>query len=482
MLLRSFKSAADLRLREIRALLDNDGSCPVVYDLERTFVIEVPISYRFRIAPALETGDLDEELSKWMTEEDLLTNEPCVNWLSQPQLDIPTVTDVSFDLSGSCNLACLYCFESDINSRIGPMSDETAMATLDFVFRKAAKAKRIVLHFGSGEPLIRFDLLKRIVAEANRRASMAGKVISFELTTNGTLVTREVARFLRDQPFNVRVSCDGPPSVQNAFRPFLGGQSSYASVERGLMLLLEHIPDRLTVNSVLASGTRLKDLWSWARATGIRHYNVIKVGAYSERDVCLRDGELRDFRVDLLSVCDDMFADLDSNRIPLNYQPITKVIRRLMIPEPISRFCGVAGTYLGVASDGKVYPCFRHLGVAQYELGNVHKGVDDGERILFLAQEAPKVDERPICQDCWARYLCGGGCYADSTIYGPDRLKPQVHHCPFWQTEIEIAIRFYNRLLATEPAYCIQLFGEDPERVLSALGGERSFSQAEPCS
>lgn len=472
----------ELRLRSLHPLIEiDDGSCPLLYDLERTFIIEVPVEFRFRINPAFKTGDLDEALVEWLMHEDLLTSEKPRDWAQGTQPDIPQLTDVSLDMSGACNLGCVYCFENDIDSRVGPMLDETAMASLDFVFKKTEGAPRIALHFGSGEPLMRFDLLERIVAEANRRAEASGQEISYELTTNATLVTQEIAKFLCDHPFNVRVSCDGPSHLHNKFRPFHRGQNSYFAVEKGLRWLLEYLPERLTVNSVLSGGTRLSELWAWAKELRLRHYHVIKVGAYADSDINIREIELRDFRTDLELVCDDMVADLEVGRIPIDYQPVTKVVRRLMLPEPITRFCGVAGSYLGVASNGKVYPCFRHLGLKQYDLGNIWHGVDNEKRQHFLGHEAADVDSRPVCEECWARYLCGGGCYADSTVYGSDKLKPQVQHCPFWRTEIEMAIRFYDRLRRTNPIYCLSLFGDDADAILDSMDKKPSFLQRKNC-
>ena len=473
---------APLRLRALHPLRDGDGACALVYDLERTMVFEVPAELRGRIAPALEARALDGPLAAWMAAEDLLTADQRASWAQGSRPPLPRLTDLSLDMSGSCNMGCVYCFENDIYSRTGRMEDATALAALDFLFRAAGEAPRVAVHFGSGEPLIRFDLLRTVVDEARRRGEAEGREVVFDLTTNATLVTAEIARFLAAHPFRVRVSCDGPPRVHDAFRPLLGGQGSYRAVERGLRLLLEHLPDRVTVNSVLAGGTRLVELWAWARAMGVRHYHVIKVGAYAERDLNLREAELRDFREDLEIVCDDVFGDLEAGEVPIDYQPVTKVVRRLMIPEPITRFCGVAGSYLGVSSTGKVYPCFRHLGLDRYELGDVWSGVDGEMRREFLGREAADVDTRPVCRDCWARYLCGGGCYADSTVYGPDRGAPQVQHCPFWRTEIEMAIRFYRRLVAADPAYCLRLFGDDFDALFASVeGGGAAFMKRTNC-
>jgi uncharacterized protein len=161
---------------------------------------------------------------------------------------------VSFDMSGTCNMGCSYCFEKDIGSRTGPMSRETAAAALDFAFESARKSPRLALHFGSGEPLMRFDLLQWIVAEAQQRAKAAQKSVVFELTTNASLVTQESAAYLAAHPFNVRVSCDGPQHLHDAQRPMLGGRSSHNNVMRGLKLLLTELPERVTVNTVLCGG------------------------------------------------------------------------------------------------------------------------------------------------------------------------------------------------------------------------------------
>ena len=454
------------RLRATKPLLEPDGTCSLLYDLERTLVIEVPPQLAGRIEPAVRLADVGEELVEWLKEEDLLTTDPPPRWSEGDSPRLPMLSDVSMDMSGSCNMGCTYCFEKDINSRIGAMSYDTAMATIDFAFAQAPAGGRISFHFGSGEPLLRFDLLRRIVAEARSRGSATGHRVGFDLTTNATLVTPEVAAFLVSEGFNVRVSCDGPAEIHDRFRPMRSGRPSYPAVEAGLRLLLERLPDRVTVNSVISGGTRLIEVWRWAQAMGIRHYHVIKVGAFGDRDINLRTAELSDFRADLEAVCDDLLSDIEAGRRPIDYQPITKVVRRLMIPQPITRFCGVAGSYLGVASDGQVYPCFRHLGLDEHRLGNVWEGGDDDHRRSFLAKEAADVDARPVCQDCWARYLCGGGCYADSTVYGPDKRRPQVQHCPFWRAEIDVAIRFYNRLLRTEPCHCLTLFGDDVDAVL----------------
>ena len=137
------------------------------------------------------------------------------------------------------------------------MSKDTMTASLDFAFKQARGAEVIAIHFGSGEPLIEFSLLRELVQQANMRAQKSGQQVTYELTTNATLVTQEIADFLAAHPFNLRVSCDGPADIHNKYRPMLNGRNSYRRVERGLKILLDTLPDRLTVNTVICSETRL---------------------------------------------------------------------------------------------------------------------------------------------------------------------------------------------------------------------------------
>ena len=42
-------------------------------------------------------------------------------------------------------------------------------------------------------------------------------------------------------------------------------------------------------------------------------------------------------------------------------------------------------------------------------MGDVFSGTDDARRAQHLARS--HVDRMEPCRSCWARYLCGGGCY-----------------------------------------------------------------------
>ncbi len=67
-----------------------------------------------------------------------------------------------------------------------------------------------------------------------------GKEISFSITTNGTLLTREIAGFLKENGVTVCLSIDGPREIQDRNRPYASGRGSYEDVTRGIELLMEN--------------------------------------------------------------------------------------------------------------------------------------------------------------------------------------------------------------------------------------------------
>ncbi|MFN2258546.1 MAG: radical SAM protein [Parasphingopyxis sp.] len=452
------------RFREAE-LLDDGAGGRLVYDLERTYLFELPEAFNAALSEWPPVRG-DNQLDDWLEEEGLRTHLPKPSRCESADAPPPQITDISIDLPGACNMGCSYCFEKPIFSRIGKMSERTLDQTLDFAFEQAAGAAEIVFHFGSGEPVIEFEQLRRLTERAIARAAAAGQKIGFELTTNATLVTPEVADFFAGNPFNIRVSCDGPAEIHDRHRPMANGRASYPRVARGLAILLDAMGDRVTVNSVFCAGTRLGDLWDWAKSLGIRHWHAIKVGADDTSDAHLVERDLDDFIEDTRAIADEIYETLRAGGRPIDYHPLAKTVRRMMLPQPITRFCGVAGSYVGVAADGAVHPCFRHLGLEDYRLGHVATGIDDAMRQRYRRAEAAEVDRRPHCESCWARYICGGGCYADSVVYEEDKLSPQTAHCPYWRAEIAEGIRLYHRLRTTDPTLCLAMFDDDPERLL----------------
>jgi hypothetical protein len=327
-----------LRLRTLQPLIDGDGSCSLVYDAERAAVFEVPADLRLYAAPALETGNLDEELLGWLASEDLLTAERWGDW--------------SDGCQGVADLG------EEVHGWIDQNTEAQALEGLTLVFRRALGGSRLKLHLDWVGTLPAGTLLEKVVGEATRRARLSRQDVSFELALDPHQVSAEVARRLAALPVHVRLRCGecdpldvlGTPQEN---RPWLVAEPAVR------LLLNAHDPrpsdpstrpassplPPLTVQCVLDGPARLAELWRWAQTTGVRSLDAIRLEEPGEQgapgaagttdlDSTVSMERARLYSQDLSLIFEETCVELEAGRQPVEFQPLTRIVRRLMRSEP----------------------------------------------------------------------------------------------------------------------------------------------------
>ena len=63
------------------------------------------------------------------------------------------------------------------------------------------------------------------------------------------------------------------------------------------------------------------------------------------------------------------------------------------------------------------------------------------------------VDNLPGCRGCWARYLCGGGCFYDNKAHTGDMRQPDTLDCTEKKAMFEGLIHVYCQLDDEDKAY-----------------------------
>jgi len=83
----------------------------------------------------------------------------------------------------------------------------------------------------------------------------------------------------------------------------------------------------------------------------------------------------------------------------------------------------VLGDYsLTYDADGSVIcPCRDVIGIGQFKAGSLDGGIDEG---VIAGISALTCEAKPGCAKCWARYICGGGCFYQSYYATGDIAKP----------------------------------------------------------
>jgi hypothetical protein len=448
------------RLRTpLHPLIDGDGSCSLVYDAERATVVEVPEELRFYAAPALETGDLDEEMLSWLVSEDLLTAESAGSY------------GCAGEPAAGRGLAALGCGPDEVHGWIDRAPERLALEELAVVFRRHRGAARLRLHLDWVGTFPPDGLLEKVVAEARRRAAAGGQEIAFELALDPDQVTAEVALRLAAQAVEVRLRCgeSGPLGQQGTpheHRPWLLAQPA-------VELLLAHLRSSsppLTVQCVLEGPARLIELWRWAAGVGVRSLDVIRLEETSGGVVAAATAaaaRLREYRQDLFTILEETCAELDAGRAPIELQPLTRMVRRLMRHEPLGGIAGawpldaellmddLPASFTGMESlDPRQLP---ELMWQRLELGEDREPAPPGDHratgaVLESLEgldwlESPELGGAGFpCRSCWARQVCGHSAFVASPLGGEDPREPSLERCALWNAEVETAIRLYHRL------------------------------------
>ena len=81
---------------------------------------------------------------------------------------VRSVYSVDFDLTEACNLACVYCFKWQ--KKAVHMDEGTARAAIDWLLEASGQQRDLKINLMGGEPLLRFDLIKKIVPYGKLRA------------------------------------------------------------------------------------------------------------------------------------------------------------------------------------------------------------------------------------------------------------------------------------------------------------------------
>ena len=135
-------------------------------------------------------------------------------------------------IAHTCNLNCSYCFASQgkYHGDRAVMSFEVGKRALDFLVENSGSRRNLEVDFFGGEPLMNFDVVKKLVEYARSIEKEKGKNFRFTLTTNGVLVDDDVIEFSNREMSNVVLSLDGRKEVHDKFRVDYNGEGSWEKI------------------------------------------------------------------------------------------------------------------------------------------------------------------------------------------------------------------------------------------------------------
>lgn len=329
-------------------------------------------------------------------------------------------------LTDNCNLRCSYCWQQ--GKAVHDMAEATALAAIDFLVGASGPARNLTVLFFGGEPMLRFDLIERLVAYGNERAGAREKAIAWTMTTNGTLLSEAKARRLAELRVKYLLSIDGGARQHDLCRKYADGRGTFADLAAKLPMLKRYQPWQGTKMSIAPEGAA-------ELAEGVECLSRLGVNQFIAghvHGVPWSEEQLAAYERSLLELA-EIYLEKRRHKVPFRMTLFEedepgKCVRRDYWG------CGAGRGRLCVDSRGDLYGCSKlatihGAGRGVLPLGTVWAGVTSLENLRRLVDPSPAV--RPKCAACALRGACTGGCPAINAAETGDVYRPGDVSCRF---------------------------------------------------
>lgn len=325
------------------------------------------------------------------------------------------VKAICLHVAHDCNLACKYCFagKGEYDGPKGLMSFETGKKALDFLIEQSGTRKNLEVDFFGGEPLMNWEVCKKLVEYGREQEKIHNKNFRFTLTTNGLLINDDVIEFCNREMGNIVLSLDGRKSTNDAMRVSRNGAGSYDLI----IDKFKKFADSRNQENYYMRGTYThnnldfsKDIIHMADM-GFKELSIEPVVCSPDEPYALKDGDLPILKEQYQILADEMLKRYRKGNGFTFYHYMIDLDAGPCIVKRVSG-CGVGTEYLAVTPSGELYPCHQFVGDEKFLLGNIWDGITNKQ--VLEQFENCNVYSHKECKDCFAKLYCSGGCAANA--------------------------------------------------------------------
>jgi len=332
---------------------------------------------------------------------------------------------IAWELTNACNLACIHCRASAIKD---PAPDELSTAEAKHFVDELLEYKPIIILTG-GEPLLRSD-----VYDIAKYAS--GHGLRVVLATNGTLLTPDIAKKLKDVGIQrVSISIDG--STKETHDIFRGETGAFEAALFGIDIL-KNAGISFQINTTITKRnlTEIPNIYELALelgASALHIFLLVPTGRGEEiesEEIPSEEYERvlnwfydksKTSRIQLKATCAPHYFRIMRQRAKIERIKITRETHGL---EAMTKGCLGGSGFCFVSSKGDVYPC----GYLPALAGNIRqkpfKMIWEKSKVFNDLRDMGKLKGK--CGECEYRAVCGG-CRARAYAYTGDYLEEEPY-------------------------------------------------------
>ncbi len=352
---------------------------------------------------------------------------------------ILTLKSMCLNVAHACNFACKYCFakQGNYGEKNALMSFDVAKRAIDYLHEQSVGREHLEVDFFGGEPLLAFDTVKKTIRYA--RSTYPYKKWRFTITTNGSLLTKEIENYLYENDVSIVLSLDGDKKTNDTFRVMPDGSGTFDLILPKLKYVAEH---RKESGGYYVRGTYTSKTMNISKTVMDLHdfgfkYISLEPVVTKDKSINIEKENLPALRKEYEKLAEEYVNSQEKGEwhffhfnIDLEAGPcIQKRIHG----------CGAGVEYVAVSPDGSIYPCHQFDGIEEMKLGDVWKGIEKKE-LTERFRKANFLFNKKECANCWARFYCSGGCLANNYTMNGDIFKPYEIGCETQKMRIEAAL------------------------------------------
>jgi len=370
------------------------------------------------------------------------------------------ISKLELFLTEDCNLRCDYCY---IQKRPSNMSWEVAKKSIDVWLNEFDPKVWYVIELFGGEPLLRFDLIKKIEEYVSIIEKEKNFRVSYRLVTNGTILNNEIINFLKTRPyFFIAVSCDGIKKVHDKHRKDIAGNGTFDIIIKNLEKFKQHgffKSKKVSINMVVTPDT-VRYFYENHRFFADFDENL----SFAENFFQATKWKNSDFKEYQKQV--ELIIQLEKEKLQNQQKCRDKIIFGMIkkiITEDTSRYICQAGRLLGMTVDSKgdIFLCHRFESLKRdsklknkledFYLGNImnYEKIDQTKwnHQKKVLQSYIQENKYPRCKTCDKKEYCSWiRCFWNNYAVYHNLYKHNENVCKKLDHFLPPTLSFYNWL------------------------------------
>lgn len=322
---------------------------------------------------------------------------------------------ICLHVAHDCNLACKYCFagKGEYDGPRGLMSFETGKRALDFLVEQSGTRHNLEVDFFGGEPLLNWDVCKKLVEYGRSIEKKYDKNFRFTVTTNGVLLNDEIMEFCNKEMGNVVLSLDGRKETHDRLRITRKNTGSYDMIIDKFKKFAQsrNQKDYYMRGTYTHFNTDFSNDVIHMADLGFKELSIEPVVCSPEEEYALKESDLPILKDQYEILANEMLRRYRKGNGFTFYHYMIDLDAGPCIVKRVSG-CGVGTEYMAVTPDGELYPCHQFVGDEKFLLGDIWNGVQN-KKVLEQFENC-NVYSHKECKDCFAKLYCSGGCAANA--------------------------------------------------------------------